>query len=61
MIELKITGRCEGCPWRDLELNEFEDGTAEVRCRNLELCQHIERHIIEHPPRDGGFDAWRYI
>ena len=60
MIELKITGRCESCPGRDLKLNEFEDGSAEVYCRNLELCQHIERHIIEHPPRDDR-DTWRFI
>lgn len=59
MIELKITGRCEGCPGRDLELNEFEDGTVEVTCRNLELCQHIERHIVENPYR--GDDAWRFV
>lgn len=59
MIELKIAGRCEGCPGRDLELNEFEDGTAEVTCRNLELCQHIERHIVENPYR--GDDAWRFV
>ena len=60
MIELKIAGRCEGCPGRDLELNEFEDGTAEVHCRNLELCQHIERHIIDNPYR-GDSEAWRYL
>ena len=58
-IELKISGRCEGCPGRDLQLVEFEDGTAEVCCRNLELCQHIERHIVENPYR--GDDAWRYL
>lgn len=59
-VELMITGRCEGCPGRDLELLDYEDGNCEVRCRNLELCQHIERHILEHPPRvDMG--AWRYL
>ncbi len=58
-IELKISGRCEGCPGLDLQLDEFEDGIAEVYCRNLELCQHIERHIIENPYR--GDDAWRYL
>ena len=30
-IQLKIDGRCEGCPGQDLELVEFTDGTAEVR------------------------------
>lgn len=56
-IELKITGRCEGCPGQDLELVEFTDETPpEVRCRNLDLCQHIERHIVDNPYR--GDDAW---
>lgn len=56
-IELKITGRCENCPGRDLELIEFTDGTPpEITCRNLDLCQHIERHIVENPYR--GDDAW---
>lgn len=60
-IELMIHGRCEGCPGRDLELIEPANGDPpEVRCRNLDLCQHIERHILEHPPRM-DMDAWRYL
>ncbi len=59
-IELNITGRCEGCPALDLEITEFTDGTPpEAHCRNLDLCQHIERHIVENPYR--GNDAWRFV
>ena len=61
-IELKVTGRCKGCPGFDPELNELygngEPCETVATCRNLELCQHIERHIVENPYRGPDFTAF---
>lgn len=55
-IELNVTGRCKGCPAIKplLQCDYAPGGTVPeyfMTCENLDLCQHIERHILEHPYR----------
>ena len=53
MIELKITGKCAGCPAIDLIYDSKEmkrEGKAimvfpSIKCRNAKLCQRLERYI----------------
>ncbi len=49
MIELKVTGVCEGCPAIDLEFEKVysdeEVSAVLVACRNGEMCYHLEKHI----------------
>lgn len=52
MIELKATGICEHCPALDPELvklwssdNEGIPAAVAVRCRNEQLCRHLEMYI----------------
>lgn len=59
MIELKVTGICEGCPAIDLEFEKvYSNGDVSavlVACRNVRLCDHVAKHILseirdEDPP-----------
>jgi len=55
-IELKISGKCQGCPAAEPVLERFYAGSNTelvARCKNLQLCQHLEKHLMqyidEHP------------
>ena len=54
MIELKITGKCDGCPVAKLEvkgltmttkLGEFVSSDWFVECENRRLCDMLEQHL----------------
>ena len=51
MIEVKISGKCVGCPACDLEVTRFYSGHVSketaVYCRNAPLCQHLEKYISD--------------
>ena len=38
MIELKIDGVCNGCPFRELALNNYDDT---VKCKHVMVCKFI--------------------
>lgn len=51
MVELKLTGKCAGCPCFELsdEKLTFGDGHVEtvVFCDNHDLCDHLEKRLKE--------------
>jgi len=51
MIEVKVSGKCVGCPACDLEVSRlFVDlvpAEATVYCRNARLCEHLEKFISD--------------
>lgn len=56
-IELKLTGKCEGCRDLDLRLERLYTGNGGCNqipyCGNRDLCQRIEQRLMkymdEHP------------
>lgn len=51
MIEVKVTGKCVGCPGCDLEVNKLFANIVPketlVYCRNSNLCHHLEKYISD--------------
>lgn len=51
MVELKLTGKCAGCPCFDADVRKFYSGDVCVEsviiCANQELCDHLEKHLKE--------------
>ena len=56
MIELRVTGKCEGCPGIDLKISTlYCDGLpteTRVSCKNAKLCDSIANHL--RPALEGG-------
>jgi len=55
MIELRVEGKCKGCPMIEPEIHKMYAGgrieELSVSCKNLPLCQHLEMYIAQHPFR----------
>ena len=51
MIEIKISGKCKGCPACELDISQILNGLFPVEttvyCRNVRLCEHLEKYIAE--------------
>ena len=51
MVELRLTGKCAGCPAFDPNIEKFYSGDICVEtvviCANHELCNHLEKHLKE--------------
>ena len=49
MIEVKISGKCKGCPALELDVVRLMSALgcveAAVNCKNALLCEHLEHHI----------------
>ena len=53
MVELKLTGKCAGCPCFDADVRKLYSGDVCVEtviiCANQDLCDHLEQHLKEAP------------
>ena len=51
MVELKLTGKCAGCPCFDTDVRKLYSGGVCVEtvviCANQDLCDHLEQHLKE--------------
>lgn len=51
MVEVKLTGKCDGCPRFEPTAERLysTDGRTMsfVICENQELCDHLERYLKE--------------
>ena len=51
MVELKLTGKCAGCPCFDADVRKLYSGDVCVEtvviCTNQDLCDHLEQHLKE--------------
>ena len=51
MVELKLTGKCAGCPCFDSDAEKLTlgDGRVEtvILCTNQDLCDYLEQHLKE--------------
>ena len=51
MVELKLTGKCAGCPCFDADVRKSYSGDicveSVVICANQDLCDHLEQHLKE--------------
>ena len=51
MVELKLTGKCAGCPCFDADVRKFYSGDVCVEsvviCANQDLCDHRKQHLKE--------------
>ena len=51
MVELKLTGKCAGCPCFDADVRKLYSGDICVEtvviCTNQGLCDHLEQHLKE--------------
>ena len=51
MVELKLTGKCAGCPCFDADVRKLYSGDKCVEtvviCDNQDLCDHLEKHLKE--------------
>ena len=51
MVELKLTGKCAGCPCFDADVRKLYSGDVCVEtvviCANQDLCDHLEQHLKE--------------
>ena len=51
MVELKLTGKCAGCPCFDADARKLYSGgvcvETVVTCTNQDLCDHLEQHLKE--------------
>ena len=45
MIEITLTGRCEGCPHFQMTIDHFDDS---VGCTHEEVCDMWERKVKEN-------------
>lgn len=58
MIELKLTGMCEGCPYFEPEMLKFfayAGFPVEQRlcCKHRSICERLENYFRQHPPEGG--------
>ena len=51
MVELKLTGKCAGCPCFDADVRKSYSGDVCVAtviiCANQDLCDYLEQHLKE--------------
>ena len=47
MVELKLTGKCAGCPCFDADVRKLYSIETVLICTNQELCDHLEKHLKE--------------
>ena len=51
MVELKLTGKCAGCPCFDADVRKLYSGDICVEtvviCANQDLCDHLEQRLKE--------------
>ena len=51
MVELKLTGKCAGCPCFDADVRKLYSGDIYIEtvliCTNQDLCDRLEKHLKE--------------
>ncbi|MBQ6398421.1 MAG: hypothetical protein IJI06_09795 [Oscillospiraceae bacterium] len=60
MIELKMTGMCEGCLYFEPEMQTFFTAAYPIEqvltCKHSRICRRLENYFREHPPEGGETD-----